>query len=98
MADMKTRRQGRKKEVGVREKGVASLEEAFQDGLHAQYLSQHGHVLQEMCDRVQYPPPGMIMYKDLTWLREEEADAEADTVSINLEKLPETPKKKKAIK
>lgn len=44
MADMKTRRQGHKKEVGVREKGVASLEEAFQDGPHAQYLSQHGHV------------------------------------------------------
>ena len=95
---MKTRRQGRKKEVGVREKGVLSLEEAFRDGPHAQYLSQHGHVLREMRDRVQYPPPGMITYKDLTWLRAEEADAEADTISIDLEKLPETPKKKKAVK
>jgi hypothetical protein len=36
----------------------------------------------------------MITYKDLTWLRAEEADAEDDTVSINLEKVLETPKKK----
>jgi hypothetical protein len=94
MVDMKTRRQGRKKEVGVHEKGVPSLEEAFRDGPHAQYLSQHGHVLREMRERVQCPPPGMITYKDLTWLRAEEADADTDTVSISLEKVPETPKKK----
>jgi hypothetical protein len=32
--------------------GVPSLEEAFRDGPHAQYLSQHGHVLREMRERV----------------------------------------------
>ena len=51
-----------------------------------------------MRDRVQYSPSGMITYKDLTWLRAEEADAKTDIVSIDLEKVPETPKKKKAIK
>jgi hypothetical protein len=36
----------------------------------------------------------MFTYKDLTWLRVEETDAKDDTVSIDLEKVPETPKKK----
>jgi hypothetical protein len=88
------RRQGRKKEAGVRKKGVPSLEEAFRDGPHAQYLSQYGHILLEMRGRVQYPPPGMFTYKDLMWLRAEDADVDQDTISIDLEKVPETPKRK----
>jgi hypothetical protein len=39
----------------------------------------------------------MITYKDLMWLRTKEADAKTDTISIVLEKVPKT-LKKKAIK
>jgi hypothetical protein len=74
--------------------GVPSLEEAFRDGPHAQYLSQYGHILLEMRGRVQYPPLGMFTYKDLTWLRAEDADVDQDTISIDLEKVPKTPKRK----
>jgi hypothetical protein len=88
------RRHGRKKEPGVRETGVTSLEDAFREGPHAQYLSQHGHVLLEMRNRLQYPPAGVFTYKDLTWLRAEEADAGDDCFSIDLERIPKTPKKK----
>ena len=47
-----------------------------------------------MRGRVQYLPPGMFTYKDLTWLQAEDADVDQDTISIDLEKVPETPKKK----
>ena len=88
------RRQGWKKKTGVYKTGVSSLEDTFRDGPHAQYLSQYGHILLEMRGRVQYPPPEMFTYKDLIWLQAEDADVDQDTISINLEKVPETPKKK----
>ena len=43
---------------------------------------------------MQYLPLGMFTYKDLTWLWTEDADVDQDTISIDLEKVPETPKKK----
>jgi hypothetical protein len=36
----------------------------------------------------------MFKYQDLTWLRTEDVDVDQDTISIDLEKVPETPKKK----
>ena len=45
---MQSRRQGWKKEVGFRKKEVPSLDEAFWDGPHSQYLSQHGCILLDM--------------------------------------------------
>jgi hypothetical protein len=87
-------RQGRKKEAGIRETGVPSLEDAFRDGPHVQYLSQYEYILLEMRGHVQYPPPGMFTYKDLTWLRAEDANVDQDTISIDLEKVPETSKRK----
>jgi hypothetical protein len=50
--DVKSRRQGRKKAVGVRERGVPSLDDAFREGLHEQYLSQHGHILLGLQERM----------------------------------------------
>jgi hypothetical protein len=47
-----------------------------------------------MRNRLQYPPARVFTYKDLTWLRAEEADAGDDCFSINLERIPETPEKK----
>jgi hypothetical protein len=43
---------------------------------------------------VQYPSAGVFTYKDLTWLRAEEADAGDDCFSIDLERIPKTPKMK----
>jgi hypothetical protein len=63
---VQNRKQGRKKEVGVRKRWVPSLDEVFRDGPHTQYLSQHGPILLDMREQLQYPPLGMFTYKDLT--------------------------------
>jgi hypothetical protein len=82
MPNVGAQRQGRK-EVGIHERGVPCLEDAFRDGLQVEYLSYHGDVLLEMRDWVEYLPPRIFTNKDLTWLRTEEVDAEEDNLSID---------------